>query len=197
MSILKYEETQPISVILDQSNSAPSSIVKSEVVSPPQQHTSNFSCEYCDKDFNLKQYLIRHVLEIHGDTSTSDSVKPEQSPIESITPEAVGSADHFLYGVSISSKSAESNNLDRNYTDSIDVSEPKAFSCEVCQKTFSWESYLKSHMLVHSDVKPYSCEVCQKNFKRKACLKDHLVVHSDVKPYSCEICQKSFKRRSS
>eukprot|EP01083_Nonionella_stella_P101708 288556_1 len=98
MSILKYEETQPISVMLDRSNSVSSSIVKSEVVSPPQQHTSNFSCEYCGKDFNLKQYLIRHVLEIHGDTSTSDSVKPEQSPIESITPEAVGSADHFLYG---------------------------------------------------------------------------------------------------
>eukprot|EP01083_Nonionella_stella_P101707 288554_1 len=174
MSILKYEETQPISVMLDRSNSVSSSIVKSEVVSPPQQHTSNFSCEYCGKDFNLKQYLIRHVLEIHGDTSTSDSVKPEQSPIGSIAPENVGPADHFLYGVSISSKSCESNNLDRNYTDSIAVSGPKAFSCEVCQKTFKREKYFKSHnMLVHSDAIPYSCEICQKNFKRKGYLKRH------------------------
>eukprot|EP01083_Nonionella_stella_P192161 710630_1 len=162
-------------VVMEQSSHASSSIVKSETLSPPQQHTSNFGCEYCGEDFNLKQYFIDHLLENHGDSTMSDCVKPEQSPIQSISPEPVEPSDNFMYGVrSSSSESVESKNRGINCTGDIVLSDPKPFSCDVCQKTFNQKYNLKKHMIVHSGAKPYSCEICQKTFTRKSSVKEHM-----------------------
>eukprot|EP01083_Nonionella_stella_P087897 244729_1 len=165
---------------MEQSSHASSSIVKSETLSPPQQHTSNFCCEYCGEDFNLKQYFIDHLLEIHGDSTMSDCVKPEQSPIQSISSEHVEPSDNFMYEVSNSSSEiVDSENRGINSMDDIVLSGPKAFSCGVCQKTFSRKHTLKVHIIVHSGAKPYSCEICQKTFTRKSSVKEHMLLHSD------------------
>eukprot|EP01083_Nonionella_stella_P087898 244731_1 len=165
---------------MEQSSSGSSSIVKSETLSPPQQHTSNFCCEYCGEDFNLKQYFIDHLLEIHGDSTMSDCVKPEQSPIQSISSEHVEPSDNFMYGVrSSSSESVESKNRGINCTGDIVLSDPKPFSCDVCQKTFNQKYTLKLHMFIHSGTKPFSCDICQKTFNQKYYLQVHMITHSD------------------
>eukprot|EP01083_Nonionella_stella_P128131 388174_1 len=33
---------------------------------PPQPSTTAFKCEYCQKEFNLKEHLIRHASEAHS-----------------------------------------------------------------------------------------------------------------------------------
>eukprot|EP01083_Nonionella_stella_P215440 775400_1 len=102
MSIIKSENVRPLSAILDQHNSH-SSVVKSKFSSSEQPPTATFTCEYCGYEFNLKQNLVRHVSEVHGDTCVSTSVKSEQSSSESMTTEPVGPVNQFIYGGSVSS----------------------------------------------------------------------------------------------
>eukprot|EP01083_Nonionella_stella_P162482 533476_1 len=80
-SIVKSEATLPMAAVQDQ-RYTPSPVVKSEFSAPSQPPTAAFCCEYCGKEFNLKQYLIRHVVEIHGDTCPP--VKPEPYHIQAV-----------------------------------------------------------------------------------------------------------------
>eukprot|EP01083_Nonionella_stella_P022226 61490_1 len=86
MSNVKPEASESMSLIPDQSSST--SIIKSEFIAPPQPPPAAFRCEYCGKEFNLKQYLIRHVVEIHGDTCMS--VKHEPYSARPVASESTG-----------------------------------------------------------------------------------------------------------
>ena len=56
----------------------------------------------------------------------------------------------------------------------------KPFWCQDCLKTFSSQSKLKQHMLVHSEEKPYSCSVCARAFNVVSNLRRHLrTVHKE------------------
>eukprot|EP01083_Nonionella_stella_P290951 990061_1 len=106
MSHLKYESTGPISTIRDQNGKSP--IIKSELDAPPQPPTAEFRCDYCGKEFNLEQYLIRHVIETHGNTCMS--VKPEPYPIQSVSSESTTHSLHEKrYDSSINADITESN----------------------------------------------------------------------------------------
>eukprot|EP01083_Nonionella_stella_P290953 990066_1 len=105
-SIVKSESTRPMSAIRDQ-RCPPSSVVKSEFAHPSRTPTAAFSCEYCGKEFNLKQYLICHVIEIHGDTCTP--VKPEPYYIQSVSSE---STKHSLH------EQSDSSSINADITDS-------------------------------------------------------------------------------
>eukprot|EP01083_Nonionella_stella_P070690 189272_1 len=220
MSNIKSEETRPFA---DQSCPS-SSIVKLEYVAPPRPPTAAFSCEYCGNEFNLKEHLIRHVIELHGDTCTP--VKPESSSIQPVSSESIPHSLHEnSYSSSINADISKSNSsmplrqifegssvkkLEKfeisqdSFTEkkvqnghTIVCTGAKPFSCEVCQTDFRYKSNLNRHVLIHSGVKPYSCEVCQNSFNRKCTLNQHLLTHSGVKPYRCEVCQKRFTRKIS
>eukprot|EP01083_Nonionella_stella_P182316 655702_1 len=85
MSNTKSETSESMPVIRVQSSST--SLIKSEFVAPPQPHPAAFTCEYCHKEFSMKQYLIRHVVEIHGDTCKP--VKHEPYSARSVTSESL------------------------------------------------------------------------------------------------------------
>ncbi|PSN51717.1 hypothetical protein C0J52_13447 [Blattella germanica] len=40
----------------------------------------------------------------------------------------------------------------------------RPFICRICNKSFSQNSILKSHMLIHSGLSHYSCNVCCTTF---------------------------------
>eukprot|EP01083_Nonionella_stella_P075220 204356_1 len=217
-SIVKSEATLPMAAVQDQRYS-PSPAVKSEFSAQPRPPTAAFSCEYCGKEFNLKQYLIGHVVEIHGDTCIP--VKPEPYPIQSVSSE---STTHSLHekrsDSSINADITESNSsmslpqsLESNSVEKlrntnitrecftgkkvqnghmiVDTDE-KQFTCEVCQKKYRHKRSLNTHLRIHPGVNLYSCEVCKKSFSQKVGLSRHMFFHSGEKPYSCEVCKKNF-----
>eukprot|EP01083_Nonionella_stella_P226228 803613_1 len=219
MSNIKSEETRPFA---DQSCPS-SSIVKLEYVAPPRPPTAAFSCEYCGNEFNLKEHLIRHVIELHGDTCTP--VKPESSSIQPVSSESIPHSLHEnSYSSSINADITESNSsvslpqrLKGNSVEKVQNSymsqecftekkihnkhmivhsNSKLFSCDICQKSFSQEENLNVHRLIHSAGKAYSCEVCQRSFSEEENLKRHVLIHSGDKPFSCEVCQKDFRYKS-
>lgn len=51
------------------------------------------------------------------------------------------------------------------------------FTCDVCQKRFSFKCNLKAHMLIHSGARPFECNICKKAFAYKHVLKRHMIVH--------------------
>ncbi|MEQ2166236.1 hypothetical protein GOODEAATRI_025840 [Goodea atripinnis] len=61
----------------------------------------------------------------------------------------------------------------------------KMFSCSVCKKSFSSQSNLKSHQLIHTDEKPFSCSVCSRAFRQRQSMQSHMRTHTGERPFEC------------
>ena len=68
----------------------------------------------------------------------------------------------------------------------------KYFECNVCTKTFSFESHLDRHLAVHTSERPFKCKICKKRFAAKSNLEIHFRVHTGERPFKCKICKKRF-----
>ncbi|XP_075227353.1 uncharacterized protein LOC142327877 [Lycorma delicatula] len=95
----------------------------------------NYVCKFCQKSFNYKCYLGRHV-NIH---------KNERNYV-----------CNFCQ-MSFNFKS----NLKRHLNSHI---KEKIYMCTFCQKFFNQRSHLKSHLSIHTKEKNYICNFCQKSF---------------------------------
>ncbi|KAI8778901.1 zinc finger protein 519 [Biomphalaria glabrata] len=54
----------------------------------------------------------------------------------------------------------------------------KQLKCQICQKTFSSNSYLKTHERLHNGDNPFKCQLCQKELSSPSSLKNHQFVHT-------------------
>jgi len=70
--------------------------------------------------------------------------------------------------------------------DALTGQQVKPFWCHECAKTFSSQSKLKQHMLVHSEEKPFMCDICERGFNVVSNLRRHLrTVHKESLISSC------------
>ena len=79
-----------------------------------------------------------------------------------------------------------------DHTQRIHLSEPS--QCEICNKVFANERYMKRHQAIHCEAK-YPCGKCGKVYKVQRALENHLKTHDpDYKPpeFQCDLCSKSF-----
>ncbi|TIB71320.1 hypothetical protein E3Q24_02398 [Wallemia mellicola] len=60
-----------------------------------------------------------------------------------------------------------------NEIDNINLSEKRAFKCDICDKAFKRDEHLRRHKRSHTKERPYVCEICHKSFTRS----DNLAVH--------------------
>lgn len=64
-----------------------------------------------------------------------------------------------------------------------------------CDRKFRSKPEVKKHILMcHTTERPYKCDICQKGFINQCFLKHHAAVHSGKKPFVCHICCKAFPR---
>jgi len=71
----------------------------------------------------------------------------------------------------------------------------RPFACTTCGKTFTYNSRLQEHELIHTGDRAFACSKCSKCFRTKKCLKKHQIFHTDEWPFACSKCDKKFKRR--
>eukprot|EP01083_Nonionella_stella_P170915 582718_1 len=216
MSTVKSEEIRSPSAIQNQTSQS-SPMIKSEFALPAQPPKAAFSCEYCGKKFNLKRYLIRHVVDVHGDTC--QSVKPERVLRQPVVTEP---SAHSFYGENISSSSyadmqsmssslAEQSRFECNVCqkvlncrDSLEQhilithsSSKISYRCDICSSNFQCKRNLDAHVCIDSGAKPFKCEICKKEFSRKCSLNQHAAIHSDIKPFQCDVCRRGFNQKVS
>lgn len=64
---------------------------------------------------------------------------------------------------------------------------------------FKTENYLKSHLVIHSDIKPFHCDTCNQAFNRRDKLTRHKLMHDNRKKYKCPYkhsgCEREFYRK--
>lgn len=53
----------------------------------------------------------------------------------------------------------------------------KAFSCSVCNASFTTNGSLTRHMATHMGMKPYKCPFCEQGFRTTVHCKKHMKRH--------------------
>merc|ERR1712136_478084 len=98
------------------------------------------------------------------------------------------------------SKAGKSAKKKSEKSDDKQVNKSDSFDCSHCDKTFTTNRKLKSHLYDlfkrQRQVKsPITCNVCDKTFASSGSLSLHKRIHDDIRPYQCNVCQKSFRQK--
>ncbi|CAH0557196.1 unnamed protein product [Brassicogethes aeneus] len=129
-----------------------------------------YSCEVCGQ-----QFMFQYLLTIHEYKHKEDKPFPCSKCNKSCL-----TGEHLRRHVKIHEK---------GYI-------KKVHSCLVCNKKFSYPSFLEVHMKTHTGEKPHLCSVCGKAFRQIGSLHFHQRVHTGYRPYPCNVCGESFMSSS-
>ncbi|CAK1587513.1 unnamed protein product [Parnassius mnemosyne] len=133
--------------------------------------TGRFPCEVCGKVYNLKKYMKKHFVIVHGQ---KDQYKCSYCP------------ERF------SRTFQRHQHVLENHKEMVKIK-----TCEICGKTFDWMPYYSAHMRrKHGNKKNYKCKQCDKRFPMKYQLRDHQEKHLEERNFVCDVCSERFKTKA-
>lgn len=163
----------------------------SNIPKPPTKRKSrikrtknNHKCEICGKIFDKAYRLLRHA-NVHNPVN-----RPYECEI---------CHHRFQSETSLVRHAIVHSDLIIDYTTIMQPPEAREFKCMECDKVFSKQESLSSHLKTHKEKmsqKEYKCDYCPKVFKKLNLLTRHSRQHDELKIHQCNICYKTFALNS-
>lgn len=161
-----------------------------------------FKCDICQREFNLRNNLLRHKMRHTGEKPFSClycdkrfNQKVTLQVHEKIHTEKVKQECEFCHRVFYRPVLFERHI--RKHLNQMKPTVPrlKNYACQYCTAKFSHPGSLKYHYKMHKEPQ-FLCNRCGKAYITKSLLESHMRTHTGEKPYPCEICSKPFASRS-
>lgn len=136
----------------------------------PDNNSTSFSCQYCNKTFILEASRRIHER-IHFTCficETCGKQLPNKSQLSVHQRQHTGERPYRCMNCSSSFKCLST--LRQHEV----VHSEKKYSCEVCLRKFSRPEKVRIHMRVHTGEKPYNCSKCHKKYQQKNDLNRHI-----------------------
>lgn len=151
-------------------------------------------CEFCSESYLRIRDLRRHRVMVHAQTdiTVKELNEAEDTGGEHETPKGAQKKPKDLpYACDLCSRSFK---LPSSLASHIKVhSEDRKFVCNDCGNGFKKLEHLKMHInTVHLKTKAYSCQVCNKSFARVGDRNVHMRSHAEEKPHQCSYCGRGF-----
>ncbi|XP_046898141.1 zinc finger protein 501-like isoform X1 [Hypomesus transpacificus] len=134
-------------------------------------HTAPYTCKICEKAFQYKGNLVRHV-QLHANDAKCICGVCGESFLQSSELKS-----HIQFHKTVQYR------LDG-----------KPQCCKVCGRGFNKRACLNVHMRSHMGGKSFSCHVCGKGFGSRGNLTEHIRTHTGGKMYNCNDCNKRFTK---
>uniref|UniRef100_A0A1I8JUI6 C2H2-type domain-containing protein n=1 Tax=Anopheles funestus TaxID=62324 RepID=A0A1I8JUI6_ANOFN len=154
-------------------------------------HTSdrNHNCRWCEKRFFRRDHLLAHVRRHNLPNSEIQQLFP-----------GVKIAKKVSIGCdkppAVSPPMPKSSDTDKSIVPEPDPGRTFRCSYEGCNKSYTRQSHLKAHELLHTGTLPFHCPWtnCGAAFARSYELSRHRRMHSGERKFVCHICQQAFIR---
>ncbi|XP_075224324.1 uncharacterized protein LOC142326076 isoform X5 [Lycorma delicatula] len=185
-----------------------------------RENSELFACTLCDRKYKTKSNRDMHVRNNHNATPVScercgkifkskfhlkchiDATHLGSSSLCAICGKSVKNFEGHMRAVHSERNRVKCDICGKSYTTTSHLKShilrvhsnlQRNHVCNVCGASFKESGVLKSHLMVHNDERKYKCKICDKTFKFKAVLETHKRVHTNVEPYVCKNCGESFK----
>ena len=163
---------------------------------------ARFMCKYCDKVFDRKLQLIRHLAAVH--------IVPEKSGHlghQPVSPKPAKNRNTQFFCSDCGEKFFSYLKLKQHLLRHTGLKYPtpttaKTLVCAKCKKCFLDQNALAKHEKLHNPVnsrenfhvnlKPYSCDECGKTFSLNKFLTKHKQTHLDARRLTCDLCCQVF-----
>ena len=177
---------------------------------------TEYKCYICDKYFHRQSLLNRHNKHCHekphkcnlchksyGDiTKLSRHIEIIHERIKKLICDQCNYKCGYKRSLVNHIKNKhQSNNIEdpENKSNKMNKNEQKAYSCDICSKSYTTKFMLKKHKWgVHEDRKAHKCEICSNAYTTTSGLDYHVkVAHHGGRDNYCAICEKEFDDKKS